>query len=40
MNVIEPPLFVKYTPDEKGIKECQEFGKKSPTNAAHTNKPL
>ena len=28
MNVIEPPLFVKYTPDEKGIRECQEFGKK------------
>ena len=28
MNVIEPALFVKYTPDKKGIKECNKFGKK------------
>ena len=40
MNVIEPILFVKYTPDEKGIKECQEFGKKIAKTVKETKKPL
>lgn len=28
MDVIEQPLLVKYTPDEKGLSKCREFGKK------------
>jgi len=26
MNVIEPPLLVRYSPDEVGLKKCLEFG--------------
>jgi flavorubredoxin len=28
MNIVEPALLIKYTPDEKGLEECKEFGKK------------
>jgi flavodoxin I len=27
MDVIEPPLRIKYNPDEEGIKECRKLGK-------------
>ena len=27
MEVLEPPLLIKYTPDEKGIEECRRLGK-------------
>jgi len=27
MQTIEPPLLIKYNPDEKGLKECQKLGK-------------
>lgn len=27
MDVIEPPMLIKYTPDEKGLEECKNFGK-------------
>lgn len=28
MNVIEPPLLVKYTPDQASLEKCRDFGKK------------
>jgi len=28
METIEPPLLVKYTPDEKGLEECRKLGKR------------
>ncbi len=28
MNVIEPPLLIKYTPDQAGLEKCRDFGKK------------
>jgi len=28
MQVIEPPLLLKYAPDEAGLEKCREFGKK------------
>ena len=27
MDIIETPLLIKYTPDEKGLEECKNFGK-------------
>ena len=27
MEVLEPPLLIKYTPDEKGLEECRKLGK-------------
>ena len=28
MRVIEPPLHIKYTPDQAGLEKCGEFGKR------------
>lgn len=28
MQVIEPPLLIRYSPDEAGLKKCIEFGRK------------
>ena len=28
MEITEPPLLVKYTPDEKGLEECRKLGKR------------
>lgn len=28
MRVIEPPLLIKYAPDQAGLEKCREFGKK------------
>jgi flavorubredoxin len=28
MHVIEPPLLIKYTPNQTGLEKCREFGKK------------
>ena len=28
MRVIEPPLLIKYTPDQNGLEQCKVFGKK------------
>ncbi|MEM1539471.1 MAG: flavodoxin domain-containing protein [Candidatus Bathyarchaeia archaeon] len=28
MDVIEPPLLIKYTPDQVGLEKCRELGKK------------
>ncbi|MFQ6065531.1 MAG: flavodoxin domain-containing protein [Candidatus Bathyarchaeia archaeon] len=27
MDVLKPPLLIKYTPDEKGLEECRKLGK-------------
>lgn len=27
MHVVEPPLLIKYTPDQSGLEKCREFGK-------------
>jgi flavorubredoxin len=27
METIEPPLLIRYTPDEKGLEECRKLGK-------------
>ncbi|MEM3161494.1 MAG: flavodoxin domain-containing protein [Candidatus Bathyarchaeia archaeon] len=28
MNVIEPPLLIRYTPDHTGLEKCRELGRK------------
>ncbi len=28
MDVLKPPLLIKYTPDEKGLEECRKLGKR------------
>ena len=28
MHVIEPPLLIKYAPDQTGLEKCREFGRK------------
>lgn len=28
MEVVKPPLLIKYVPDQKGLKQCREFGTK------------
>jgi flavorubredoxin len=28
MNVIKPPLLIKYAPDEKGLEDCRKLGKR------------
>ncbi len=28
MDVIEPPLLIRYTPDQAGLEKCREFGRK------------
>jgi flavorubredoxin len=28
MQVVEPPLLLKYTPDDEGIAKCRAFGKR------------
>jgi len=28
MKVLKPPLLIKYTPNQKGLEQCRELGKK------------
>jgi hypothetical protein len=28
MNVVEPPLLVRYTPDQPALEKCKELGRK------------
>lgn len=28
MRILEPPLLIKYSPDQVGLEKCREFGKK------------
>jgi len=36
MQVVEPPLLIKYTPDQTGLDKCKEFGKKIAERLMHT----
>lgn len=36
MQVAEPPLLVKYAPDQSGIEKCREFGRKIAERLIHT----
>ena len=36
MDVLKPPLLIKYTPDAKGLDECRNLGKRI---AEHVSKP-
>lgn len=35
MNVIEPPLLIKYTPDQTGLEKCRDLGKKIAEKLVH-----
>jgi flavorubredoxin len=35
MNVIEPPLLLRYTPDDVGLEKCRELGKKIAERLMH-----
>ena len=35
MQVTEPPLLIKYTPDQTGLENCKEFGKKIAERLMH-----
>jgi flavorubredoxin len=35
MQVIEPPLLIKYTPDQTGLENCRQFGKKIAERLMH-----
>jgi len=36
MNIVEPPLLIKYTPDQAGLEKCRDFGKKIAEKLAQT----
>ena len=38
MQIYEPPLLVKYTPNETDLEKCREFGKRIAENMPRTNK--
>jgi len=35
MQTTEPPLLIKYTPDQTGLENCREFGKKIAERLMH-----
>ncbi len=35
MQVPEPPLLIRYTPDQTGLEKCKEFGKKIAERLMH-----
>ncbi|MEM3622551.1 MAG: flavodoxin domain-containing protein [Candidatus Bathyarchaeia archaeon] len=35
MEVVEPPLLIKYTPDHDGLEKCREFGRKVAERLMH-----
>ncbi len=35
MQVIEPPLLIRYTPDQTGLEKCKEFGKEIAERLMH-----
>ncbi|MEM3696742.1 MAG: flavodoxin domain-containing protein [Candidatus Bathyarchaeia archaeon] len=37
MEVIEPPLLIKYTPDNDGLEKCREFGRKVAERLMHVS---
>jgi flavorubredoxin len=37
MDVPEPPLLIRYTPDSAGLEKCKEFGKKISERLMHVS---
>jgi flavorubredoxin len=37
MEIVEPPLLIKYTPDHDGLEKCKEFGRKIVERLMHIN---
>jgi flavorubredoxin len=35
MEIVEPPLLIKYTPDHDGLEKCKEFGRKVAERLMH-----
>jgi len=35
MSVTEPPLLLKYTPDQAGLEKCRELGRKVAERLIH-----
>jgi flavorubredoxin len=35
MNVAEPPLLIKYAPDQAGLEKCRELGRKVAERLIH-----
>jgi flavorubredoxin len=35
IQIIEPPLLIRYTPDQTGLEKCKEFGKKIAERLMH-----
>jgi len=35
MQVTEPPLLIRYAPDQTGLEKCKEFGKKIAERLMH-----
>ena len=35
MQIIEPPLLIRYTPDQTGLEKCKAFGKKIAERLMH-----
>jgi flavorubredoxin len=36
MNVMEPPLPIKYEPDQAGLEKCKELGRRVAERLIHT----
>lgn len=36
MQTLEPPLLIRYTPDQNGLEKCGDFGKKIAERLMHT----
>lgn len=36
MQIVEPPLLIKYTPDQTGLEKCRELGKRIAERLMHT----
>jgi flavodoxin I len=36
MNVTEPPLSIRYEPDQAGLEKCKQFGKRIAESLIHT----
>jgi flavorubredoxin len=37
MEIVEPPLLIKYTPDHDGLEKCREFGRKISERLMHVS---
>jgi flavorubredoxin len=37
MQITEPPLLIKYTPDQNGLEKCRDFGRKIAERLMHAD---